>query len=63
MKTTCIHAKLQMQLVVPEECFVRGDIVAWYKCERCGDEFRTDLKPSELHVSYGRADVPRKEKE
>lgn len=49
----CIHAKLQLQLVVLEECLVRGDIGAWYRCEQCGEEFRTDIKPYKLKVTYG----------
>lgn len=50
----CIHAQLQMQLVVPEECLVRGDIGAWYKCVRCGAEFSTVLKPFAIQVVKGK---------
>ncbi len=49
----CIHAKLQLQLVVPEECLVRGDIGAWYACLQCGEHFRSDIKPYKLVVSMG----------
>ncbi len=51
----CIHPKLQLQLVVPEECLVRGDIGAWYRCERCGERFRTDIVPYILVVQGGAA--------
>jgi hypothetical protein len=46
----CIHAKLQLQLVVPEECFVPGDMKAWYKCIQCGKKFKTDLKLYKLKI-------------
>ena len=49
----CIHPKLQLQLVVPEERLVRGDSGAWYKCECCGEQFRTDIVPYVLTVQYG----------
>ena len=49
----CIHAKLQLQSVVPEECLVRGDIGGWYLCLQCGAEFRTDLKPYKIEVVMG----------
>lgn len=53
MTDTCIHPKLQLYLVVPEECLVRGDIGAWYQCERCGEKFNSDIKPYFLKVKYG----------
>lgn len=56
----CIHPQLQLQLVVPEECIVRGDIGAWYKCLKCGAEFRTDIKPYKLEVGMG---VPKADQE
>lgn len=49
----CIHAKLQLQLVTPEECFEPGGIGAWYKCENCGAAFRTDLRPYKIKVVMG----------
>lgn len=52
---TCIHAKLQLQLVVPEECFERGALCGWYICEQCGEEFNTNLKPYKLKVFRGEA--------
>lgn len=48
----CIHAELKLQSVQPLECFERGGIGAWYIC-KCGEKFRTDLKPYVLQVSYG----------
>ncbi len=50
----CLHPKLQLQQIVPDELFERGDIGAWYKCERCGQEFRTDLTPYKVEVQRGR---------
>lgn len=49
----CIHPKLQLQQIAPEECLERGDIGWWYKCERCGAEFRTTLIPYQIQVRMG----------
>lgn len=54
----CIHAKLQLQLVVPEECLVRGDIGAWYACLQCGQHFRSDIKPYEIKVATAAQTTP-----
>ncbi len=51
----CIHPKLQIHLVMPEEYLVRGYIGAWYRCERCGERFRTDIVPYVLMVQHGAA--------
>lgn len=55
MSRACIHPKLQLQLVVPEECFVAGEIGAWYKCCRCGMKFRTDIHPYRLVAKAGKS--------
>ncbi len=47
----CDHPQLQLQQVTPT--FERGDIGAWYKCQRCGEEFSTDLTPYKIEVKYG----------
>ncbi len=49
----CIHAHLRLQLVVPEDCFVAGDIGAWYKCQKCGEEFSTMLTHYAIQVVRG----------
>jgi hypothetical protein len=51
----CIHPRLELQLVVPESCFVPGEITAWYRCTRCDAKFNTAIKPYELVVASGHA--------
>jgi hypothetical protein len=60
-KRDCIHARLELQLVVPESCLVRGDIGGWYRCTRCDAKFSTAIKPHLLVAVPGRAGNPRQE--
>jgi len=39
----CIHPQLQWCGLTEKQ--ERGDIGAWYECQRCGERFRTDLTP------------------
>ena len=47
--TDCKHPKLKLQAIGP---------ISWYKCESCGDKFKTELKPR-FRASFGNpVDVP-----
>ncbi len=44
----CIHPQLQWCGLSEKQ--ERGDIGAWYECQRCGERFRTNLTPYRIEV-------------